>query len=292
MASLVQKSNYLISLDKIFGLRAWGLILYGALPSNLALLGALEVKIGQINAILPFFFIPASILPIFLTFMLIRDRHREWYLTTDFHNLRSAITTIIILILATLIIGISGIIHNRYSIVIPKSWNYNEWTAIAESFLLAVVSLVISTTFFVAALTKEVKLPGLPSADFVKLMTSLRNNLRKLRSSDIWKECIHLDDNKLIDLAKTIKQDLDQATTSTGNYLAKESLKPIYEDMTNLINVLEENRGSSNNPSKLIQWKIYFADFQALSDDQKTRRSSNKEKFASIERLKRLKLGD
>lgn len=291
MAGVVQKSDYLIKLDNIIGLRAWGLILYGALPSNLALLGALEVKIDQINDLSLFYFIMASILPILVIFMLIKDRHREWYLTTDLLNLRSAITTIIILILATSISGISGIIHNRYIVGIPHSWNWNEWIAIAESFLLAIVSLVISTTFFIAALSKEVDLPGLPSKAFTELMTKLHIDMRKMKRSKIWGEYIPLDD-ELINLIETIKQDLDKVN-SIGNYLAKESLKQTCYDIINLINVLNTIKYSINENSAQYNWKIYFADDQLLSNEEKKYRysNSNQEKFKSIENLRNLNFG-
>lgn len=46
-------------LDLIFGIRAWGLILYGTLPANLALLGTLEVKLGKVDD-LKYFLIPVA----------------------------------------------------------------------------------------------------------------------------------------------------------------------------------------------------------------------------------------
>lgn len=80
------------TVDLYVGLRSWGLILYGALPASLAMLGFLDVKIGKVDDLFPFL-LPASALPVLLTFLLIRARQKEWYLTTDHLNLRSAITT-------------------------------------------------------------------------------------------------------------------------------------------------------------------------------------------------------
>jgi hypothetical protein len=287
MAIAKKESNYLIKLDIIVGLRAWGLILYGALPSNLALVGALEVKIGNIDDLNPFYFIAASILPIFLLFMLIRDRHKEWYLTTDFLNLRSTIVTIIILILATLISGISGIIHNRYIVGLPQSWSWNEWTAIAESFLLAVTSLVVSSALFMTAIAKESNLPGLPTVEFVKLIEELQRNLRYMKNNKIWETYISIDDNELIDLVKKIELDLIKANTYIGNRLAIKSLKPLQKDMTNLIRALENVRDGGQGT-----WEIYFEqEFRLSADNKKRRTCLFKEEFDSIERLKGLKLG-
>lgn len=288
--SLPKKSEYITKkLDEFFGLRAWGLILYGALPSNLALLGVLEVKIGVIQGIVPLFFIIiASILPIFLIFLLIRDRHKKWYLTRNFLNIRSAITTIMILILATLIAGMSGLIHNRYTIGIPQSWNWSEWSAITESFLLAVASLVVSTTFFITALTEKTDLPGLPSSEFVKTIAKVRINMKKIKNGDFWNNSSRLDIKEQIKLAKEIKQYLDEINLME-NYIIKESSMQTYEDIIYLIKVLEEIRDDSNDESVQLTWNRYFG--TNLPPDQITRRSLNKEKFDSVRRLKTLNLG-
>src|SRR5438552_16300139 len=90
-------------LDQLLGLRSWGLILYGALPASLSLLGILDVKVGSLDKLLPILLV--SLLPLSLTFLLIRARQRDWYLTTDYLNLRSSITTFLIVVSATLISG-------------------------------------------------------------------------------------------------------------------------------------------------------------------------------------------
>lgn len=282
--------NYLIKLNEnIDYWRIW-LIFYGVIPSILVLLGSLEEKIDLVNEQFIFIYIAASILLIFFIFILIRKRYREWYLNTDSIGRFSASTTIIILILAMLVIGTSGIVHNRYSIGIPHSWSWNDWKAIIESFLLA-VSLVISSTFFMTILTKERDLPGLPSIEFVKLMAKLRNNMMNMKSNKIWVEYIYLDD-ELINSAEKNKNYLNQAIICTENHPVKKSLETVYVDMTNLVKILDEIRYSGNEVSKQIIWNIYFADIRTLSEDEKRRRSYNEEKFASIERLKKLKIGN
>ena len=232
--------------DQVIGLRAWGLIFYGALPANLAFLGALKVKIG--SEISPFFLI-AGFLPVFLTYMLIRAKYRQWYLTTKFLNLRSAITTVIILGLASSICGSSGIIHGNYSLGIPEGLAWNEWSAVAESFLMAVVSLVVSSTFFMAAITKNIDLPGLPSADFVQLMTQIRRYLRAIKRSDIWRKYVSLDDNVLINLCAKTTQAIDQTAGYMGNRFAKKSFEPIRRDIAELGDALERIRDGEDFPT-------------------------------------------
>ncbi|UCE07267.1 MAG: hypothetical protein JSW07_04325 [bacterium] len=280
MARAIQISKYLILSDKILGLRAWGLILYGALPSNLALLGAIkvELKIDNISNLLPLF-IPASMLPLFITFLLIRSRHKDWYLTKNYLNLRSMISTFIILMLATLICYISLTIRNE-----PGQEIYQ---VISRAFLLAIISLVVSSTFFMAILTKEVNLPGIPSKDFVELTTTMRNNLRKIKNNDIWKAYVSLANNNLINLAEKIKDDVEKASIQAENYFIKKSLEPMAKDINNLIEILGEI-----NEGGIQRWKIYFADSEMLSVPDKQFRESQKEKFFSVERIKGLKLGD
>ena len=297
MISILQKSSFLILLDKIFGFRAWGLILYGALPSWLALLGVSkgEVKFTAIEYLLHIS-IFASILPIAIIFLLIRTRHRNWYLTTDFLNVRSFISTFVILILAILICGVSVIIHSENNgendIEILEYFKSKELRKIApQAFLLAVVSLVLSSTLFITVLTRNINLPGLPSDDFVKLLAKIRINMRKIMGSKVWKDYISLDDNKLTKLAKEIKNDMDQAAVCTGNYLAKKSLEPIREDIINLINILGEIRSSGTNEAQKIKWKSYFAKREDLSSADIHFRLSKKKQVASLERLKKLKLG-
>ena len=297
MINPVKKLNVLVMLDKIFGFRAWGLILYGALPSCLALLGVSKGKVEftDIGNSLPIFSI-ASILPIAITFLLIRARHRNWYLTADFLNVRSAISTFVILILATLICCVSVIIHSgnngESNIELLEYFKPEELGKIApQAYLLAVVSLVISSTLFITVLTRNINLPGLPSDEFVKLLGKIRINMRKIMGSKVWKEYFSLDDNKLTKLAKEIKDDMDQAAVCTGNYLAKKSLEPIKEDIINLINIFGEIRSSGTNEAQKIKWECYFEKPENLSSADKSFRLSQKNQIASLERLKKLRLG-
>ncbi|MCK4799094.1 MAG: hypothetical protein KAT05_17100 [Spirochaetes bacterium] len=286
----MKKCEILIVFDNILGLRSLGLILYGTLPSYLTLLGVLDLKIIEINEILPYI-LPISTLPIFLTYLLIRERHRNWYLATDWLNIRSAITTIIILFLATLISEFSGIIHNRYVFTTIKIWELNDWTAIGESFLLAVVSLVFVNTFFITALTKEINLPGLPSSQFTEHIKNVRINMREMQKNQIWVQYINLSDNELINLAEKTEKDLNLAIYYSENYFAKKSLEIIHKDINNLIYVLNDIKKGSNRVSKLLKWKRYFGNEQKLSKSDRKRRQASNEKIVSIKNLEGLKLG-
>jgi hypothetical protein len=224
-------------LDNFICIRGWGLILYGVLPSYLALLGTLEIKIDSVNEQSAYFLIVIVILPILLTYMLIEELQRKWYLTTDYIKSRSVGTTILLLFLSTFISGISGLIHGKYILVEPTNLVeiiptfLNGLSAIAESFLFGILSLVISITFYITIPRKELELPGLPPAEFVSIQMKIRNNLRLIQRDPIWKEYVQDEDN-LIKKAENIKKDIDKAVNLPINFLAKESLRPIYENMT------------------------------------------------------------
>lgn len=279
-------------LDKIFGIRGWGLILYGTLPSNLALLGALNVEIAQIDKLSPILILLASILPIYTIFILIRDLQKKWYLSEDYLKFRSVTITTIIILLATIISMISGIIHGRYVFTITNSFDFSSWTAVTESFIMAVISLVISSTFFVTTISKETDLPGLPPTYFVNLIEKLHEDMMQIKSSKIWNDSFltNEDYDKIIIKATAIKTNLKKITVSRGNHIAKKSLQQTYNDVVNLISVIEEIKEASDNSTKQYTWEIYFD--TPKTPDQKNRLLRNKEKAKSIENLRKLNLGD
>ena len=296
MSKSANESNNIIFLDKIFGIRAFGLIFYGVLPSILFLIGVLEVKIYNINEYAQFFIIMPIILITIFIFSLIKNRLKGFYLTTDFLNIRSFMITVITLLISTVIFGLSGALQGKYVIVIPHNWN--ECMNILKSepnfepFLLAVASLLIASTLFFTVVTKEVNLPALPPVKFVKLITEVQDNMKLMKNHHIWKGYVSLEDDKLVDLTKKIEDLLSQAINIKISFNLQKSLKQVHEDTINLIKVLKDIRSRSNDLSKEYTWRIYFGNQESLSSDQKKRRESMSEIINSIERLKELKFGE
>ena len=296
MSKSANESNNIIFLDKIFGIRAFGLIFYGVLPSILFLIGVLEVKIYNIIESAQFFIIiPIIPIAIFI-FSLIRNRLKGFYLTTDFLNIRSFMITVITLLISTVIFGLSGVLQGKYVFVIPN--NLNEGMDLLKSgpnfepFLLAIASLLIASTLFFTVVTKEVNLPALPPVKFVKLIMEVQDNMKLLESDPIWKEYVSMEDDKLIDLANKIEDLLSQAINIKISFDFQKSLKPVHDDIINFINVLEDVKHNANEESKKKTWEIYFANIISLSPDQKTRRERKNEICNSINRIKKLKLED
>ncbi|MBC2698138.1 MAG: hypothetical protein HF976_05755 [ANME-2 cluster archaeon] len=296
MSKSANESNNIIFLDEIFGIRAFGLIFYGVLPSILFLIGVLEVKIyNTIESAQFFIIIPIIPIAIFI-FSLIRNRLKGFYLTTDFLNIRSIMITAITLLISTVIFGLSGVIQGKYVFVIPHNWNESMDLLKSgpnfEPFLLAIASLLIASTLFFTVVTKEVNLPALPPVKFVKLIIEVQDNMKLLKSNPIWNECVSMEDDKLINLANKIEYLLDQAINIKISFDLQNSLKPVHDDITNFIKVLKYVKCSANEKLKKETWEIYFANIISLSPDQKMRRERDNEICNSINSIKRLKLED
>lgn len=246
----------IVSLDLVFGLRGWGLILYGVLPANLALLGVLEVKLAKIADLIPFL-LPVVLLPMLTTFLLIRNRHKDWYLTTRFLNTRSLIVTLVILLLASLISGVSGIIHGQYVVSLSEFGTKGHLATIAESFLMAVGSLVLTSTLFLTILTKDSDFPGLPSTDFVKLVKTIRESLKQLQVSGVWLQFSGLDAMTITN-AQTLDENLTKLSNSSGLTLAKLSFEPVDAGVKSFLRGVKRIRGGGNDDSKKLSWDLYF----------------------------------
>lgn len=247
----------IVFLDLLFGLRGWGLILYGVLPANLALLGVLEVKLISVDK-LTRFLVPVVFLPLLTTFLLIRQRHKEWYLTTKLLKTRSFIVTAVIFLLASLITGISGIMQGKYEV----SWSYfgtrEHLTTIAESFVIAVGSLVLTSTLFLTILTKESSFPGLPSVDFVKLLSTIRADLKLLQQSPVWLGFSGLDGDTAT-CAQRIEKNLTELLSYSNPEFVNLSLQPVRAGIHSFVKGIGRIGGAANDASKTIGWNQYFA---------------------------------
>jgi hypothetical protein len=279
----------IIRVDELLGLRGWGLIFYGVLPSNLALLGILDTKLPDIDKISIILILVASIIPLFFIFVLIRSQNKNWYITKDRFNIRSLTITFLIIILSTLIVEISGVIHKKYVLCMP--WDIETLNSSAECFLLAISSLVLSSSIFILVLTQKTNFPLLPPISFVESMCKIEKNLRMIKDDEIWYNFKDVDDS-LANLVEETKNELYDVIISNGNNLAKMSLKQNYEDLINLANVLKKIQIDRGKKSKKIHWEIYFCHSQYLSPDRYIRRSEEEEAFNSLERLRNLELGD
>lgn len=298
MSKPANESNNIFLLDKIFGIRAFGLIFYGILPSILFLIGILEVKVYNINESAQFLIIILIFLIIILIFIfsLIRNRLKGFYLTTDYLNRRSFMITAITLSISTAIFGLSGVLQGKYVFVISHNWNGDmdllKSEPNFEPILLAVASLLVASTVFLTIVTKEVDLPALPPSKFVKLIADIQSDMKLLQNNPIWGEYVSIEYDKLIYLTSKIEDSLSQAINIKICFNLQKSLNPVHNDIVNLIKALNAISEHSINTSKEYTWGIYFKNQKSLSSDQEIRRERISEIINSIERLKELKLGE
>jgi hypothetical protein len=283
----------IIDIDPIVGLRAWGLILYGALPANLALLGTLEVKLRSINELFPFL-IPASLLPLTVTFLLIRNRQKDWYLTTDYLGVRSVVTTVLIVLCATLISGASGILQGKYKFSLSSIGTHEHIAAIAESFLFGVGSLVITSTLLMTIFTKNTDLPGLPSSKIIELIASIRKKIIQLKTDPIWAWSEqNVGDQVLknsIAIVDKLKEDLEELFTYPDHHLIKLSMTDIRSLIGELETAIKDVQSGGGVALKKERWEILFADLNTLNNDQKIERNRKEHIYCALQKLKCLQL--
>lgn len=281
----------LVYLDHLLGLRAWGLIVYGALPANLALFGIVSVKIGEIENRLLFLLL-ATLLPLGVTFLLVRNRQQEWYLTNDYINFRSFTITFLIVLVASLISGISGVIDGKYILKEGENSRQVLLSAIAESYLFGIGSLVLSSTLFMTIITRGADLPGLPNSDFVDVLGKIRQKLKQLQANSIWTSYKPPDEVNLAILVKELQNEINQLSNMPGHKLALLSLWPIQSSVKHFNQTLRNIQNANSDGLKISLWNIYFEKQDNLNQALLERREDDIEKYSAIHLLQLFKLGD
>lgn len=281
----------LVYLDHLLGLRAWGLIVYGALPANLALFGIVSVKIGEIENRLLFLLL-ATLLPLGVTFLLVRNRQQEWYLTNDYINFRSFTITFLIVLVASLISGISGVIDGKYILKEGETSRQVLLSAIAESYLFGIGSLVLSSTLFMTIITRGADLPGLPNSDFVDVLGKIRQKLKQLQANSIWTSYKPPDEVNLAILVKELQNEINQLSNMPGHKLALHSIWPIQSSVKHFNQTLRNIQNANSDGLKISLWNIYFEKQDNLNQALLERREDDIEKYSAIHLLQLFKLGD
>jgi len=270
--------------DHLFGFRGWALVLYGALPANLAVIGALRVDSAFNAPTWPMVGLLA--LPIFVTYLLIRTRQREWYVSAAFLRIRSLVVTLTILACSVAIYDAAQLAKNRFKWSPERPW----WTpesslALRESLLFSVASLVVSSTLFMTLLTKATDLPGLPSVATVTTLSRLRNGLRTVKLHSIWDRC---PDKATTGLEITLKELRDalasRATLDLPSFAISslDSLAPLVADLSAAV---EEIMAFDPGPNRQPIWNRYFAPEATLSKAELAERQHQAKRAASIQAL-------
>ncbi len=274
--------NWRLKCDYLFGTRAASLILYGALPSSLAALGALKVPDLQAQPtrlLLPM--VVVAVVPFVVLFLLIRQRLKVWYLMAFALPIRSVILTLAIVILSTGVCLAATLIKptstNDGKILPPTDWTAltkaQRYALLQQSFLLALVVLVASSTLFLTALKDKGALPGLPPAQFLVELTSLRNTMVKIHNAPIWA------DGKAD--SETLKTDIETARDSLEELMTRSRatsgrarfFRRLHHDLQNL------EQARMQVAESYTRWSDLFdstSNSERMSSDDKSLRSSMK----------------
>lgn len=289
-------ANRLLYLDYLLGLRGYGLIIYGALPASLGALGAfkapdqavLSSKIGL--AVLPFICCVALI-PVVLTFVLVRQRLANWYLLPTFLNARAAVITIAIIIVSSLVCGANGLLVGNYRFLSLAAWSALSFGAkvrpVAECLLLSFAYLVGTNTLFLTVVKEDGNLPLLPGKQEVEDVCALRGHLVEIEKSDVQSKQPAQDEgeDKLAARVAALTKAIDEAATVllkvakgyTG--LGRERL---YEELSTELNDLKA--AALDVQQTRLNWRYFWAPgVEPTNEDHKKWR-------ASIAKLKGLRL--
>jgi hypothetical protein len=175
--------------DHLLGLRGFGLILYGTLPSTLAAVGALrppELLAPGAYLAVPFLFV--ALFPLTILFLLVRQRMSTWYELDAGLGVRSTVVTMMILLSASAVTGSTAILKGRYSILPMSEWlSVATWVRpLAECVLLAVAFLVGTSTLFLIGVKDSGGLPALPSASRIEELAKMREEIGSMLADKIW----------------------------------------------------------------------------------------------------------
>jgi len=276
------KDPPIVLLDHLVGIRAWGLVLYATLPANLALIGALKVEVKGTGDGWPA--LALLVLPVVATFLLIRSRQREWYLSPLLLNSRSLIMTLLILFFSSTIYAGAQILTGHYVFTLAEPFGAAQFTTIRESIFFGVACLVASSTLFMTLLTKDSNLPGLPRSDAGTSLAAVRSGLRLLQDHAIWREyrapCADAT-NLVTDFLSALKntKDLGFPEFSYG------SLKHLELMANDFASTVRDLQSAGNDDGRATIWKTYFAPATDLSQDELAERQHHLTRFQSLQSL-------
>lgn len=198
-------ANVLDWIDQNTGLtRSWGLVLYASLPSCLAIIDVLEIKITEFE--FGFEHVLFSVIPISVLYVLIHNKYHGWFIDLDKIHLRTLISLIIILLISTSICGLSLLVKGEYQLNLSSQ----GFIGVGKSYLMAISSLVLSSVLFLASLTKSSNLPGLPHSKMSNFIESIRSRLLRIQRAEI---CNVDEDelNQLLEIILSVERDIDES---------------------------------------------------------------------------------
>ena len=251
-------------LDYVLGLRLITIILYGTLPSTLAILDVVNVKINITNQNL-FFLIIIALIPSSILFLLIKNKLDKYYLMKDYSICRAIFITLAIFIMSILVVGLSRTINGYYRIV---GLNELELQPFGESFILAIGSMILTSTLFWTFLAKDdLGLPGLPKNEFMNCVTKTRTQLSKISKNGIFKTG-KVEGKVYQEIELLVQQSKSNIKNIQKIYLARDLFKQLMADLNGLEEAINPVKHESPG-----SWNRYFSENNREgihTDDEKT----------------------
>jgi hypothetical protein len=287
------RSNKWLCWDYFLGLRGSGLVVYGALPASLGALGAfkppdqaaLDSKIGL--GAFPFICCVALI-PVVLTYVLVRQRMANWYFLPNYLSVRAATITLSIILVSALVCGANGVLVGTYRFDIA-AWMAlplgEKAKPIGECFLLSFAYLVGSSTLFLTVVKEDGNLPLLPAKEEIDNLKLLRGLMRDVAGSTLPSEQPAANDSALTASVTALTQATSKATdvlSALRKGFTGLGRKQFYDELCGELSSLSD--AAKDVEQVRLTWRYYWGagiDLAALNDQQKERRTK-------IERLRGL----
>lgn len=266
-------SNRRLRFDYLLGLRAWGLVLYGALPSSLVALGVL--KGPKLNAEFGEVFGPyilLAVVPLVVLYLLVRQRLGAWYLLDSKLWIRTTVVAFVILALCSAISWAGVSVEAGKGGLEGSAW----WIQLFEAVLLGLVVLVASSTLLMGLIKESGGLPGLPPADFVSDVSKLRDSLSSIGTSEVWRGAVPSHE-----LQGSLRNAQDIAGRVARQALAKSPRREFFAMLAD--DLASTERAHSQVQRLETKWPDYF------SEDSKTPLDGSEQSLrAGVQRLRQV----
>ena len=287
LATMYQiEEPFVVLADHILGLRGLALILYGALPANLAVLGALKV-VEPTAKTEGWPILGLLALPVVVTSLLIRHRQKEWYVSVAFLNIRSVVTTILILACSISIYAAAQMARGTWQLSpLRPILNPHSFEVLRESILFGVLSLMVSSTLFMTLLSKGGDLPGLPSSKALATFATIRQELKTVQRDRIWAVCPEGEKTGLEGSVESLVEALEDRGKIGLPSFARASLEPLAAAVKDLDMIVKAIGERQDLDFRLLVWKVYFAPAEELTDGERDDREAQAECFNSLQSLR------
>jgi len=172
----------------------------------------------------------------------------------DYSICRSMIITLTIFTASVLVVGLARTVNGYYIVVSPFSPSEWELLPFGESFILAIGSLILTSTLFWTLLTKDLELPGLPKNEFMNCILKIGKQLSKISKNKLFEQ-EKVDKKVYEEIESLVQKSKDDLASIQKSYLTLNFFEQLVKDLSNLGKSINPIRQGSPN-----SWKRYFCE--------------------------------